>query len=495
MSPAGKLTAAGFSPQVKSYTIRGLFKSGMYEYDSTLAYITIPAAQDLLGFKQDIATGLELKVADVDAVATLAPKVREALGGPPVYVRTWIDMNGNLFKALHLEKTAMFVILVMIVLVGSFSIITTLVMLVMEKTRDIAVLMSMGATSKNIRRIFMLQGTIIGAVGTALGYLLGLSLALALEKYQFIKIPGDVYPMLGGKSSRGILSFTNPRVYDSNLAAGADIYRLYRAYDDFKKDTTGGKVRFAYPLGEYTVLSWDYRLDHYRIYHLNWNASNIIRRSAGWHWTSAVYAELDRDTVDSTTKPTKGTKNTLGVEYAGGVLSGDTAYVRPSFTSNFFYPLPFNFVFHWRGSAAVLFPNANGDIPVSERYYLGGINNVRGYEQDKISPRDPWTKERIGGKSMAFTNVETIFPISKSVGLYGVAFFDAGNTWREYSDVCFDFYKSVGAGVRWYSPMGLIRVEYGYGLDAEDHHMPTQRPAATRGESSRDCRGASLRQR
>jgi len=195
MSPAGKLTAAGFSPQVKSYTIRGLFKSGMYEYDSTLAYITIPAAQDLLGFKQDIATGLELKVADVDAVATLAPKVREALGGPPVYVRTWIDMNGNLFKALHLEKTAMFVILVMIVLVGSFSIITTLVMLVMEKTRDIAVLMSMGATSKNIRRIFMLQGTIIGAVGTALGYLLGLSLALALEKYQFIKIPGDVYPM------------------------------------------------------------------------------------------------------------------------------------------------------------------------------------------------------------------------------------------------------------------------------------------------------------
>jgi lipoprotein-releasing system permease protein len=195
MSPAGKESAAGFSPKVKSFTVRGLFKTGMYEYDSTLAYVSIPAAQDLLGFKSDIVTGLEIKVADVDAVASLAPKVREALGGPPVYMRTWIDMNGNLFKALHLEKTAMFVILVLIVLVGSFSIITTLVMLVMEKTRDIAILMSMGATAKNIRNIFMLQGSIIGLVGTALGYVLGLSLALALEKYQFIKIPGDVYPM------------------------------------------------------------------------------------------------------------------------------------------------------------------------------------------------------------------------------------------------------------------------------------------------------------
>lgn len=195
MSPAGKESAAGFSPKVKTFVLRGLFKSGMYEYDSTLAYVTIPAAQELLGFKRDIATGIELKVADVDAVDTLAPKVRTALGGPPLFVRTWIDMNGNLFKALHLEKTAMFVILVMIVVVGCFSIITTLIMLVMEKTRDIAILMSMGATPAAIRKIFMLQGIIIGVVGTALGYALGLGLALALEKYQFIKIPGDVYPM------------------------------------------------------------------------------------------------------------------------------------------------------------------------------------------------------------------------------------------------------------------------------------------------------------
>ena len=195
MSPAGKESAAGFSPKVKTFVLCGMFKSGMYEYDSTLAYVSIPAAQELLGFKRDIVSGLELKAVDVDTVDSLAPAVRTALGGPPVFVRTWIDMNGNLFKALHLEKTAMFVILVMIVVVGSFSIITTLVMLVMEKTRDIAILMSMGATPAAIRTIFMLQGAIIGLVGTALGFALGLAVALALEKYQFIKIPGDVYPM------------------------------------------------------------------------------------------------------------------------------------------------------------------------------------------------------------------------------------------------------------------------------------------------------------
>lgn len=281
--------------------------------------------------------------------------------------------------------------------------------------------------------------------------------------------------MFSGTSSRGILSFTNPHVYDSKLAMGTDIYQVYKAYDDFKKSTTGAKLRFAYPLGEYTILSWDYRLDHYHIYNTNYMASSVITESAGWHWTSAVYAQIDRDTVDSATKPTKGTKNTLSFEYAGGIVGGDDAYVKPMFTSNIFYPLPFDSVFHWRGQVGTLLPNMGGDIPVYERFYLGGINNVRGYELDKISPRDPWTHERIGGKAEFFTNFETIFPLSKSNGLYGVAFFDAGNSWMSVTDVDFDMYRGVGAGVRWYSPLGLIRVEYGYGLDAADHNMnPSQ---------------------
>lgn len=195
LSPSGKQSAAGFTPKVETFTVRGVFKSGMYEYDSSMAYISLEAAQKLLGFKKDLVTGLEAKVAEPDAVEATAVAAREALGEAPIYIRTWIDMNGSLFSALRLEKTAMFVILVLIVLVGSFSIITTLVMLVMEKTRDIAILSSMGATADGIRRIFMIQGTIIGLIGTILGYSLGLPICWALKKYQFIKLPGDVYPM------------------------------------------------------------------------------------------------------------------------------------------------------------------------------------------------------------------------------------------------------------------------------------------------------------
>jgi lipoprotein-releasing system permease protein len=193
MSPAGKKTSAGFSPKIMTFQVCGIFATEVFEYDSSLAYISIPAAQKLLGMNEDLVTGIELKVYDVYQVQKIGDQVLDALGGFPLYVRNWIEMNKNLFSALQLEKTAMGIILIMIVLVGSFSIVTTLIMMVMEKTRDIAVLMSLGATRKHIRNIFILQGTIIGFIGTVLGYLLGIGISLLLKKYQFIKLPADVY--------------------------------------------------------------------------------------------------------------------------------------------------------------------------------------------------------------------------------------------------------------------------------------------------------------
>jgi lipoprotein-releasing system permease protein len=195
LSPAGQRTAAGFTPKIKPFRVVGIFDTGMYEFDSSLAYVSLEAAQELMGFKSDLVSGLEIRVADVDKADEIAPKVSETLGGHPFYARSWMQMNENLFAALELEKTAMFVILVMIVLVGSFSIVTSLIMLVKEKTKDIAILMSMGAQEKNIRNIFMLQGTVIGLIGTALGYGVGLLACWLLEKYQFIKLPRDVYAL------------------------------------------------------------------------------------------------------------------------------------------------------------------------------------------------------------------------------------------------------------------------------------------------------------
>lgn len=193
LSPSGESSSAGFTPQISSFEVRGVFKTGMYEYDSSFGYTSIEAAQSILGFRQDKVTGMEIRIHEVDRAHVVSGAVEDFLGGYPFYVRNWMEMNQNLFAALKLEKIAMGIILVMIVLVGSFSIVTALVMLVMEKTRDIAIFMSMGATRKLIRRIFILLGMMIGAVGTVLGFIFGLGISYLLQKYQFIRLPADVY--------------------------------------------------------------------------------------------------------------------------------------------------------------------------------------------------------------------------------------------------------------------------------------------------------------
>ena len=192
LSASGQATAKGFVPKIRPFTVVGIFQSHMFEYDISLAFVNLPDARNILGVPDNRITGIELLVDDVYIADKVAKDVAAQLGSP-FYVRHWMEMNANLFAALKLEKIGMFILLTMVVLIGSFSIVTTLVMLVMEKTRDIAILMSMGASKSMIRRIFMIQGTLIGFLGTILGYILGLSIAFLLKKYQFIKLPQGVY--------------------------------------------------------------------------------------------------------------------------------------------------------------------------------------------------------------------------------------------------------------------------------------------------------------
>ena len=194
LSASGQKTATGFAPRIRPFEVVGVFKTGMFEYDSSLGFVSLPAARAVLGLPEGRITGIEVTVDDVYKADTMAAQITAFLGSP-FYVRHWMEMNANLFAALKLEKVGMFILLAMVVLIGSFSIVTTLVMLVMEKTRDIAILMSMGATRGMVRRIFMLQGTVIGVIGTALGYALGVIVALLLKRYQFIKLPQGVYTL------------------------------------------------------------------------------------------------------------------------------------------------------------------------------------------------------------------------------------------------------------------------------------------------------------
>ncbi len=193
LSQSGQSTAAGFAPKLTPFKVVGIFKTGMYEYDASLSFISLNAAQDLLGVPRGRISGVEILVEDAYKAPEIAKKVDEKFGAE-FYLRDWTTMNANLFAALELEKIGMYLVLIMIVLVGSFSIVTSLVMLVMEKTKDIAILMSMGASSQTIKKIFIYQGTLIGFIGVSLGTILGLTITYVLKTYELIELPKGVYP-------------------------------------------------------------------------------------------------------------------------------------------------------------------------------------------------------------------------------------------------------------------------------------------------------------
>jgi len=191
VSPVGALAPLGTGPPMKKFRVVGIFDSGMYEYDTSLAYISLRSAQKFLTMG-DAASGVEVKVQDIYGVKKIAQNIQKKLGFP-FWTKDWMQMNKSLFAALKLERTVMFIILVLIVLVAAFGIISTLIMVVMEKNKDIAILKSMGATAKSIMRIFIFQGLIIGVAGTILGLIGGYTICLILAKYQFISLPSDIY--------------------------------------------------------------------------------------------------------------------------------------------------------------------------------------------------------------------------------------------------------------------------------------------------------------
>jgi len=211
VSPLGTMTPMGMMPKMKRFRVVGIFYSGMYEYDNTMAYVSLESAQKFFSMGPRV-TGIEIKTNDIYKVKEIGKEIRQKMGFP-FWTKDWMEMNRNLFSALKLEKIAMFIILVLIVLVAAFNIISTLIMVVMEKHKDIGILKSMGAPSKGILKIFIIEGGVIGVVGTIFGTILGLGAAFNLEKitgyvenlfgfkilssdvYYIDKLPSQVNPM------------------------------------------------------------------------------------------------------------------------------------------------------------------------------------------------------------------------------------------------------------------------------------------------------------
>ena len=209
VSPLGTPSPVGPIPKVKRFVVAGTFDSGMYDYDSGLLYMGLADAQKFFGLGSAI-TGVEIRVNDLYAAEQIARRLEQNLG-TPFRARDWMEVNRNLFLAFKLEKVVYFIVLTLIVLVAAFNIVATLIMVVMEKRKDIAILKSMGATDRSIARIFMLKGLIIGFVGTLLGVVGGYAGCWVLRRYQFVELPKDVF----------YVSTLPVRVYGENFATVA----------------------------------------------------------------------------------------------------------------------------------------------------------------------------------------------------------------------------------------------------------------------------------
>ena len=267
---------------------------------------------------------------------------------------------------------------------------------------------------------------------------------------------------ISGRATNYELSFIDPWLLDMPLWTKVDVWQTDRTFDTYDLSSQGGGLTLGYPLWEHVTGYAGYKLSQDKVNSVSDLASTYIKRQEGETVTSALTLTLTRDTTDDNMFPTKGSRNSLATEVAGGALQGDASFNKYDLSASWFYPLPLDLVVGVRGKAGLLQEREGKAAPVFERYYLGGINSLRGLRN--IGPVDPLTGDVIGGLTMLNFNAELVFPLIKDAGMRGVVFYDTGNSWQSGYDLK-DMRKTAGLGVRWYSPIGPLRLEWGYVLD------------------------------
>ncbi len=276
---------------------------------------------------------------------------------------------------------------------------------------------------------------------------------------------------IGGRSNEFEVRFTEPWLMNRPISGTLGAYKWEREYDEYTKDAFGGTAAIGYPLNmfdDYTRGWTEYRYEDADVTDVDDDASYFLRQMEGRSVTSSITVGIRRNSTDKPWNTSKGSINSLSVEYAGGPLGGDNYFNKYLARTTWFFPLPWDTVFMVQGRWGYIKERSGGDLPVYEKFFLGGMNSVRGFDYADISPRDAVTGDKVGGEKMMCYNVEYRFPLIKDQGVIGLVFFDAGKvTTSEPGTVDRKLGTSVGAGVRWYSPMGPLRLEWGYNLDPQ----------------------------
>ncbi|PLY00206.1 MAG: outer membrane protein assembly factor BamA [Desulfuromonas sp.] len=264
----------------------------------------------------------------------------------------------------------------------------------------------------------------------------------------------------GGSVTTYAIGLTDPYFMDTYWTLGFEVYKAEREFDEYDESRTGGAIKAGHPVTRYSKLYLTYRYEQKEISDVAETADILIQDAVGKSTLSSVTAEWVRNSTDNYQDPTRGGMTSVSLEYAG--LGGTDNFLKGIASHRHFFPLFWGTVFSIHGEAGYIMETTGDDIPLSEKFFLGGIKTLRGFESREVGPIVDGSY--VGGEKMAYFNFEYIFPISKSLGMKGVLFYDTGNAWSDDEEYFSEMRNSVGAGIRWLSPLGPLRFEWGYNL-------------------------------
>jgi outer membrane protein insertion porin family len=343
---------------------------------------------------------------------------------------------------------------------------------------DVRIKKGRGSDEEKIRLDVDVKERPTGSISIGMGYssvdkLIGTA-SISQSNFMGTGVKLNLSGTVSSSSSRYVIGLTEPWLFDKPISAGFDLYNTEREFPDFKIRKNGGGLRFGFPIYERSTRGYlSYKLEDVHIFDIDDAASSFIKEQAGTNTESSLTATVKRDTRDDAFFPTEGSVLTLSTEFAGGFLGGTSYFVKGSADAVKFFSLPLDTTFSIHGSVGHVQGYSGRTAPIYEKFFLGGINTLRGFETRTVSPKDPDTGDLIGGNTMMVLNLEFLFTISKGQNLKGVIFFDAGNSYQGRVDFD-DIRTSAGAGFRWFSPMGPLRLELGFNLDRRDDEPASQ---------------------
>ena len=270
-----------------------------------------------------------------------------------------------------------------------------------------------------------------------------------------------------GQLTRDVrLGFTDPYLLGYPYAAGFDLYDENREFDTYSYKIIGGDIRFGKELTEFLRADTMYKLEKIDVYDVTEGASRFIKEQEGKKTTSALSFSLTMDTRDDYFAPSRGARHSLSIQNAGGILGGDNYFVKIMGETSWFFPMPLSTVLNLRGKMGLIEPYGGTKAPIYEKFFVGGMYTVRGFEFGMAGPVDE-NKEPLGSLKMAVFNSELIFPLAREIGLRGAVFWDIGKGFDKLSDLT-PLKTGAGVGIRWFSPFGPIHIDIGFNLNPKN---------------------------